>query len=433
MTSTLDRVEAILARLSAGEQPGVFLRRYDDAARAAADAADQRRRSGIRLSPIDGAIVSIKDLFDVAGETTTAGSALLASTEPPATADAVVVRRLRQAGAVIIGKTNMSELAFDALGRNPHFRAPPNAVDPTRIAGGSSSGAGVSVALGSCDIAIGSDTGGSVRIPASLNGVTGFKPTVGRVPTIGAFPLSPSLDSIGPLARTVRECAEADAIMAGKDCLLAPMPLPGLRIGLPRGKLLAELEPSVEQSFSLCLDALKQAGATLIDVEVDDLIEELRLAMADAYLVSVEAAAIHAHRLAVPALAAAIDPYVSGPLIRSLSVPAHAYLRMVQKRGELVTAMNLRLSAFDAIALPTTPMTAPLAAPLDADADLAERTEARLLRNTQVANQFELTGISLPMPRMELPAGLMLLASGGRDRQLLAIAASVESVLADIG
>jgi aspartyl-tRNA(Asn)/glutamyl-tRNA(Gln) amidotransferase subunit A len=428
MTSTRDRLEAILASLAAGDQPHVFLKLYGEAARAAADAADRRRRAGIPLGHLDGTIVSIKDLFDVAGEPTTAGSALL-GTAPPATADAVIVKRLRQAGAVIIGKTNMSELAFDALGRNPHFGAPANAVDSARMAGGSSSGAAVSVARQSADIAIGSDTGGSVRIPASLNGVVGFKPTAGRVPTTGAHPLSFTLDSIGPLARSVAECAAADAVMAAEDVRLPAVPLAGLSIGLPRGQLLEGLEPMVGEAFERCLQRLGQCGVGFVDVDIDDLIGAMREATAHGSIASFEGAALNAHLLETPAMVAAMNPTVSGPFLRRLGAPAHVYIRMMQRRGELAGAMNERLLIVDALALPTTPMTAPLAAPLAADAELADRTELRLLRNTQVANQFGLTGISLPMPGMERPAGLMLLARGGEDRRLLAIAASVEAAL----
>jgi aspartyl-tRNA(Asn)/glutamyl-tRNA(Gln) amidotransferase subunit A len=199
MMTIRDKLEGILARLAQrAADERVYLRLYENAARAAADAADARKRTGVSLGPLDGAIVSIKDLFDIAGETTTAGSVVLRDA-PAAQRDAAVVRRLRQAGAVIIGKTNMVEFAFSGLGLNPHYGTPGNAADPERIPGGSSSGAGVSVAERTSDISIGSDTGGSVRIPAALNGVVGFKPTAHRVPLDGAFPLSQSLDSIGPL------------------------------------------------------------------------------------------------------------------------------------------------------------------------------------------------------------------------------------------
>ncbi|RUZ67225.1 amidase family protein, partial [Mesorhizobium sp. M7A.F.Ca.US.007.01.1.1] len=226
MQSVRDHLETILARLAAraGEER-VFTKLYAEAARAAADASDARSQAGVTLGPLDGTIVSIKDLFDVAGEPTTAGSLMLKTAAPPLR-DAAIVSRLRQAGAVITGKTNMTEFAFTAIGDNQHFGTPGNAVDASRIPGGSSSGAGVSVGEGTSEISIGSDTGGSIRIPASLNGVVGFKPTARRVPLAGAFPLSATLDSIGPLARTVAQCAAADAVMAGEvPAALTPIAL----------------------------------------------------------------------------------------------------------------------------------------------------------------------------------------------------------------
>ena len=243
MQSVRDQLEIILARLAAraGEER-VFTKLYAEAARAAADASDARKRAGVTLGPLDGTIVSIKDLFDVAGEPTTAGSLML-RTAAPALRDAVIVSRLRQAGAVIVGKTNMTEFAFTAIGDNQHYGTPGNAADASRIPGGSSSGAGVSVGEGTSEISIGSDTGGSIRIPASLNGVVGFKPTARRVPLAGAFPLSATLDSIGPLARTVAQCAAADAVMAGEEpAALTPIALAGLRIGIPRGVLFGDTE-----------------------------------------------------------------------------------------------------------------------------------------------------------------------------------------------
>src|SRR5215217_1971059 len=235
--SARDRLEQALARIAdpAGEGARACLTVYTETARATADAADARAKSGNSLGPLDGVIVSIKDLFDVAGEPTRAGSRILADA-PPAKTDAPVVRRLRAAGAIIVAKTNMSEFAFTIVGMNPHYGTPGNPADRTRVPGGSSSGAGVAAVDGMCEIAIGSDTGGSVRVPAALCGIVGFKPSQWRVPTEGAFPLSYSLDSIGPLARSVEDCAKADAVMAGDDYApLEPAPVAGLRLGVPQG------------------------------------------------------------------------------------------------------------------------------------------------------------------------------------------------------
>jgi len=239
-----DRLEQALARIADPKGEGVraCLTVYGDAARASADASDARAARGRSLGPLDGVIVSIKDLFDVVGEPTRAGSKILAEEAAPAAADAAIVQRLRQAGAVIVAKTNMTEFAFSGIGANPHFGTPGNPRDRRRVPGGSSAGAPVAVADGMCEIAIGTDTGGSVRIPAALCGLVGFKPSRQRVPTEGAFPLSNTLDSVGPIARSVADCAKADAIMAGEEFApLETLALAGIRFGLPDGLLLEQL------------------------------------------------------------------------------------------------------------------------------------------------------------------------------------------------
>ncbi|WP_404925431.1 amidase [Mesorhizobium sp. ORM16] len=429
MQSVRDHLETILARLAAraGEER-VFTKLYTEAARAAADASDARRRAGVRLGPLDGTIISIKDLFDVCGEATTAGSLLLKDAAP-AIGDAMIVRRLRQAGAVIIGKTNMTEFAFTAIGDNQHYGTPGNATDADRIPGGSSSGAGVSVGEGTSEISIGSDTGGSIRIPAALNGVVGFKPTARRVPLTGAFPLSATLDSVGPLARTVAQCAAADAVMAGEDLALpAPLALAGLRIGLPRGVLFGETEGAVAAAFERCLGKIEQAGARVADLSIDDLIADLRAVTKRGSIAAMEGAEVHADWLAAGA-PVPVDPHVSGPLSRAAMLPTPVYIRALRRRAALAAATDERLTSVDVLALPTTPVTAPTIVSLAQDAGLRDRTEGLLLRNTQVANQFDLCAISLPIPGMALPAGLMLVARHGHDRRLLSIAAEVERLL----
>jgi aspartyl-tRNA(Asn)/glutamyl-tRNA(Gln) amidotransferase subunit A len=231
--SSRDRLEQSLSRIAdpAGEGKRACLTVYPDTARAAADAADARARAGRSLGPLDGAIVSIKDLYDVAGEVTRAGSRALVAEGLVARSDAPIVQRLRAAGAVIVAKTNMSEFAFSGVGANPHFGTPGNPFDRSRVPGGSTSGGGVAVADGMCEIAIGTDTGGSTRIPAALCGIVGWKPSKRRVPPDGAFPLSFTLDSIGPMARTVADCAMTDAVMAGEPTPRIELaPLSGLRL-----------------------------------------------------------------------------------------------------------------------------------------------------------------------------------------------------------
>ncbi|BCM21781.1 amidase [Mesorhizobium sp. J8] len=429
MQSVRDHVEIILSRLAnRAADEKVYVKLYAEAARAAADASDARRKVGLSLGPLDGRIVSIKDLFDVAGEPTAAGS-LIHAHAAPATRDAAIVQRLRQAGAVILGKTNMTEFAFTAIGDNPHYGTPGNAADAGLIPGGSSSGAGVAVGEGTSDISIGSDTGGSVRIPASLNGVVGFKPTARRVPLAGAFPLSMTLDSIGPLARSVADCAIADAIMAGEEpAALRPVPLATLRIGIPRGVLFGDTQAEVGEAFEGCIDRIGRAGVRAAELPIDDLVAEMRTATRRGTIASMEGAEVHADWLASGA-AVPVDPHVTGPLSRALTVPASAYIRTIRRRGELAAAMAERLEAVDLLALPTVPMVAPSIAAMAGDEALRDRTEGLLLRNTQLANQFDLCAISLPMPGTKLPAGLMLVGKHGDDRRLLAIAAAVEALL----
>lgn len=429
MTTTRDRLEAILARLDArGGGERVFMKLYAESARRAADAADARRRDGAAIGPLDGRIVSIKDLFDVAGEPTLAGS-VIRRDAAPAARDATIVQRLRDAGAIIIGKTHMTEFAFTPAGLNPHYPDLGNAIDPSRLPGGSSSGAAVSVAEGTSEIAIGSDTGGSVRIPAALNGLVGFKPTARRVPLDGAFPLAPSLDSVGPLTRTVADAILTDAVMAGEAPVLPDaLPLSGLRFGLPHGYLLAEMEPEVAARFSDCIATLEKAGAVPVPLDLDDLIMRLREATRIGSIAGIEASRIHAETWLGDSQAN-VDPHVKGPLSVRIKVPDEAYAALMETRDALVREMDARLSGIDFFVTPATPIVAPTIASVRDDEAEHARVEGLLLRDTQVGNLFDLCSITLPMPDMRLPAGLMLTARGGTDRRLLAAALSVERLL----
>ncbi|WDZ76357.1 amidase [Ensifer adhaerens] len=423
-----DRLEQILSRLNdRRHEEKAFVRLYAETARAEADAADRRRRDGASLGPLDGKIVSIKDLFDVAGEPTLAGS-IIRRSAALAEKDALVVQRLREAGAVIIGKTHMTEFAFTAVGLNPHYPVPGNATDQRLIPGGSSSGAGVSAAEGTCDIAIGSDTGGSIRIPAALNGIVGFKPTASRIPLDGAFPLSPSLDSVGPLARTVTDCFFADTVMAGEQPMpLVARPIAGLRIGIPRGRLLEELSPEIADAFTASLDRLARSGAEIVDCTFDDLIQGLREATKIGSIAGLEASRVHADWLGDEA--APVDDRVKAPLRRRLVVPDAAVAALLETRRALAAAMDERISGYDLIALPTTPIAAVPIASVEADEAEYDRVEGLLLRNCQVANQFDLNAITLPMPGLTRPAGLMLMGRNGTDARVLAAALSVEALL----
>jgi aspartyl-tRNA(Asn)/glutamyl-tRNA(Gln) amidotransferase subunit A len=331
--SSRERVEQALTRIAdpKGEGAKACLTVYADAARAAADAADARAKAGISLGPLDGMILSIKDLFDVAAEPTRAGSKVLADEAKPAAADAPVVRRLRAGGAVIVGKTNMTEFALGAIGANPHFGTPANPRDRARVPGGSSSGAAVTVGDGMAEIAIGSDTGGSVRIPAALCGIVGFKPSRQRVPTAGAFPLSTTLDSIGPLANSVADCAEADAVMAGEDFApLSPLPLAGLRFGIAQGFPLENLDDTVAAAFDAATERLAKAGVRLTP-EPMPLFDEMRQVNAYGGIVQPEAYAIHQDR--VKRRAADIDPNIRVRLERGGAISAADYINMLYARA----------------------------------------------------------------------------------------------------
>ena len=426
--SARDRLEESLARITdpGGEGARTFLTIYSKSAHVAADAADRRARAGTTLGPLDGVIVSIKDLFDVAGEPTRAGSKVLVDA-PPAGADALVVHRLRKAGAVIVGKTNMSEFAFSGVGTNPHYGTPGNPADQTRIPGGSTSGGAVAVADSMCEIAIGTDTGGSTRIPAALCGLVGYKPTKLRVPTNGVFPLSPTLDSIGPMARSVHGCANADSIIAGETpWILEPASLQGLQLGVPQGLPLRDLDETVSARFAVATERLGQAGVRVSEQQFA-IFDDMAGVNSPAPLAVVESYQIHQERLATRA--ADYDPFVRFRIESGRAVSAAHYAKMLDERNRLVRAMDARMSDFDALVLPTTPIVAPTIVEVSTLEGFNARNRL-LLRNTAIANFFDLCAISLPLPRAGgLPTGLMLIARRGQDRQLFRIASAVERLI----
>lgn len=422
-----DKLEAALEASEAPAARHVFTVRMPKTARAEADAADARRKAGLSLGPLDGKIVSVKDLFDIAGSPTPAGSAMLRNA-PAATKDAVAVARIRRAGAVIIGRTNMSEFAYSGLGLNPHYGTPGNAAAHDRAPGGSTSGGAVSVGLGIADFTLGTDTGGSTRIPAAFNGIVGFKPTSTRIPKEGCFPLSYALDSIGPLARTVADCAAADAIMAGDEPSTLPaVDLAGLRIGVPRGLMFEALEPEVSEAFEAGLASLVKAGARVVEMSIDDLILAMREALAIGPIAACEAAQIHAG--AVEKTPEAFDRRVLSRIMLGYNTPARGYIEAMQRREMLKPAFAARLSAYDVLALPTVAIRAPMIAPLEADDTLFNAVNILALRNTNFGNFFDVPGLSLPLPVAGLPVGLMLLGAPMSDRRMFAIGAAVERLL----
>ena len=429
-TSARERLDSALARIDdpKGEGARACLTVYREQARAAADAADARAKAGVSLGPLDGAIVSIKDLFDVAGEVTRVGSKVLAEEGKPAAADAPVVRRLRAGGAVIVAKTNMSEFAYTGIGANPHFGTPGNPADRTRVPGGSSSGAAIAAADGMCEIAIGTDTGGSCRIPGALCGIVGYKPSRQRIPTTGAFPLSYSIDSIGPIARSVEACARADAVMANETYVpLEPAPLAGLRIGVVQGYPLENLDETVGKRFPDAIAKLSRAGARISEEKLS-LLDDMAQVNSKGGVQPAEAFAIHRDLLS--RRADAIDPNVRVRLERARNISAADYIDMVRGRARLIRLMDERIADVDVLAWPTTPIVAPTMQEVAAADDFA-RKNAILLRNTVIVNFFDLCAISLPVPREGgLPTGLMLVARNGQDQRLFRIAAAVERLFA---
>jgi len=426
--SARDRLEQAFSRIvdPAGEGTRAYLTLYRKSARAAAVAADGRARAGATLGPLDGVLISIKDLFDVAGEPTRAGSKVLVNAAP-ALADAQVIQRLRGAGAVIIGKTNMSEFAFSGVGANPHYGTPGNPADRARVPGGSTSGGAVAVADAMCEIAIGTDTGGSTRIPAALCGLVGYKPTKCRVPTTGAFPLSPTLDSVGPMAMSVQACANADAVMAGESpWILEPASLQGLRLHMPQGLPIRDLVGTVSARFGETIEQLGRAGVRISEAQFP-IFEEMVRVNSTAPLAVVESYSIHRERLATRA--ADYDPFVRLRIEGGRAVSAAHYAKMLDDRNKLVQAMDARMSDFDALVLPTTPIVAPTIVEVSTIEGFNAKNRL-LLRNTAIANFFDLCAISLPLPRAGgLPTALMLVARRGQDRSLFKMASAVERLL----
>jgi aspartyl-tRNA(Asn)/glutamyl-tRNA(Gln) amidotransferase subunit A len=429
-TSARERLEAALGRIDdpKGEGARACLTVYRDQAEAAADAADARAKAGVSLGPLDGTIVSIKDLFDVAGEVTRVGSKVFAEEGKPATADAPVVRRLRAGGAVVVAKTNMSEFAYTGIGANPHFGTPGNPADRKRVPGGSSSGAAVAAADGMCEIAIGTDTGGSCRIPGALCGIVGYKPSRQRIPTTGAFPLSYSIDSIGPIARSVEACARADAVMANETYVpLEPVSLNGLRIGVVVGYPIENLDETVDLKFSDAVARLNKAGAHISEEKLS-LLDDMAQVNSKGGVQPAEAFSIHRDLLS--RRADAIDPNVQVRLERARTVSAADYIDMVRERARLIRSMDDRIADVDVLAWPTTPMVAPTMQEVAAPDEFA-RKNAMLLRNTVIVNFFDLCAISVPIPRGSgLPAGFMLVARNGQDQRLFRIAAAIERLFA---
>jgi aspartyl-tRNA(Asn)/glutamyl-tRNA(Gln) amidotransferase subunit A len=391
--------------------------------------ADARQAAGEPLAALAGLPVSIKDLYDVAGRTTLAGS-VLRKGEPPAEHDAPAVARLRAAGAAITGLTNMSEFAFSGVGINPHHGTPRNPCDASvaRVPGGSSSGAAVSVALGQAVAGLGSDTGGSIRIPAALCGLVGFKNTQSRTPQAGAFPLSTTLDTVCSMSRSVEDCLIVDAVLSGAPLPLAARDLRGLRLALPQTMMLDELEPAVARAFERALERLSQAGAHIVQIPLVELLEVAQINAPGGFS-AVEAYAVH--REALRSRRGEFDHRVAARLMLGEGVSAADYIVMQHRRRDWIARLGHRLAGFDALIAPTVPLVAPPIAALAASDDAFFAANRLLLRNTFPINFMDGCAFTLPCQAAgELPVGLMLAAPGGHDAALAGVALAVEAVLA---
>jgi aspartyl-tRNA(Asn)/glutamyl-tRNA(Gln) amidotransferase subunit A len=424
-------VEESLARIAdpIGEGARAFIKVHAETARAMADAMDALRRVGRAPSRYAGIPVALKDLFDIAGEPTQAGSRALADA-PSASTNAPVVQRMLAAGFVPIGRTNMTEFAFSGLGINPHYGTPLAPWDraAARIPGGSSSGTAVAVADGMVAAGLGTDTGGSCRIPAAFCGVVGYKPTARRVPIDGVLPLAPSLDSVGPLAPSVACCAVIDAILAGEaPAVPVPATLAGLRLAVPENFGRDGMDAHVGAAFDRALGVLSAAGAHIIRARFPtfDAIPAVNtkggFAAAEAYAW---------HRALLAAKGALYDPRIRPRIERGSTQSAAEYLDLLAARCRLIAAFDAATRDFDALLLPTTPIVPPRIAELEDERDY-NRLNLLILRNTAVGNFLDRCAISLPCHRPgEPPVGLMLMGETLGDARLFSIAAAVETALA---
>jgi aspartyl-tRNA(Asn)/glutamyl-tRNA(Gln) amidotransferase subunit A len=430
-TSARKLVDQCLARIAdtSGEGARAFIHVDTEAAIEAAEAMDRLREVKAAPSAYAGIPVSIKDLFDIRGQVTRAGSRAL-DDSPPAESDAPVVARLRRAGFVVIGRTNMTEFAYSGIGINPHYGTPKGAWQRRvgHVPGGSSSGAAVSIVDGMAHGALGTDTGGSCRIPAAYNGIVGFKPTQRRVPLDGGVPLSFSLDSFGPIARTVGCCAVLDAVLADEPVVpLQPRPIKGMRLAVPTTTALDELEDAVARTFDRALETLSRHGALIERIAVPEFHDVAQMNAKGGF----SAAESYAwHRYLIASKGDIYDPRVASRIMRGESQSAADYVDLLDARRSLIARIAVRLAPYDALVMPTTANTPPRIADLVDDDKAFTRANVLALRNCSLINVIDGCAISLPAHREgEAPVGLMLAATGGADRRIFELAAGMEAVI----
>ncbi len=431
---SLDPVEVaefFLDRIERDRENPSFIVVTRERALEEAAASRKRQREGRPAGPLDGAPIAWKDLVDMAGERTTAGSALFAESAPKEN-DAPIVANLAAAGLVALGKTNLSEFAFSALGLNPHFGTPRNPRDSVtpRIAGGSSSGAAVAVAGGLAPCAIGSDTGGSIRAPASFCGIVGFKTSEGRIDKRGVFPLSRTLDTIGPMARTVEDCVLIDMALRGQSTTrVRPLDLGAVEFVVPDKTGIDDAEPAVAANLETVMKRLSAAGAKVTTRPVPSIGAMRALTAQHGSLVAIEAYAEH-RAVFDSADAQRMDRRVVARAMGGRAASAYDLIRLQRGRESLIAALAEDLKGA-LLALPATPMTAPPIAPLERDDERFRVTNLRAIHYTFLGNLFRMCGLALPSgtDAAGLPTGVQVLAPGGDDDRLLSIGLSMEAAL----
>ncbi|HEY6511722.1 MAG TPA: amidase [Burkholderiaceae bacterium] len=428
-------IEAVVRQaLEAAAAPAcdkAFIRLFEASALASASAQQSLQRAGAPLGPLAGAPISVKDLYDVAGFPTTAASSTMHDA-PAAAQDSLAVARVRQAGGVLIGHTNMSEFAFSGVGINPHFGTPANvataALDATpRAPGGSTSGGATSVAAGAALAALGSDTGGSVRIPAALQGLVGFKNTQRLTPLQGTVPLSTTMDTVCAVTRDVRDAITLHEVLAQRSVASDSRPLAAWRLAVPRTLMLDALDATVAGAFERALRALRAAGARIEDIELPALAEVAAITAGGGFSPP-ESWAWHRKRLAERG--AGYDPRVAMRIRRGEAMSAADYIDLIHARRRWIERMAAALCGFDAMLSPTVPIVAPAVAPLVASDEAFFAANGQLLRNTSMVNLLDGCALSLPCQRDgEFPVGLMVWRDALADDAVLNISLAIESVL----
>jgi len=443
--ASVDMVHRALRSIKEHVNFNIFITVDEQGSVAAAERLDAMRARGEVIGPLHGLPIVVKDNIFVAGLPCTAGTRSLLEFVPEQ--DATVVKKLKAAGAVVLGKTNMHELAYGITGDNRAFGAARNARNPDYIGGGSSGGTAVAIALGIVEMGLGTDTGGSTRIPAALNGIVGFRPTAGRYPQQGLIRISSTRDTVGPMAASVAGIGLLDSILAGESREIIPVDLEGLRIGVPRGHFYAGLDAGVEKKIGRVLDALRETGVQLIDVELpglQNLNEKVGFPVALFETGKLLEEFLVAHRPETP-VADLVD-VIASPDVKNIvqsavngDIPEEAYRLAVEEyRPRLRQLYRDTFSRYriEALIFPTTPLPA---IPIDEsmhDLELGGETVSvfsAFIRNTDLAGNAGIPGLSIPVPvsAAEMPVGMEIDGPEGSDRRLIAIGAAMEALLAE--